>query len=173
MYTPPQDDETMDQTPEQRTGPRYRPARSYNSSRSYYYSDEHPEVPKVKRASLGLDETDGRGVRAPKDAAGLTSTGKVAHVERTQPRPSAIRGTRPVPSSRIRSNRNERPSPRPSSYHHKAPRPRIYDEDLLDTLEEHTGHTEAAPRTATKIMVAHRRRSTIATVYEPPSGPSA
>ncbi|HEY5002851.1 MAG TPA: D-alanyl-D-alanine carboxypeptidase family protein [Ktedonobacteraceae bacterium] len=175
MYTPPQDDETMDQTPERRTGPGYRPARSYNSSRSYYYSDEHPEVPKVKRASLGLDETDARGVRAPKDAAaaGQTSTEKVVRTERTQPRPPSVRGIRPAPSSRTRNNRSERPSPRPSSYHHKAPRARIYDEDLLDTLEEHTGHTEAAPRTATKIMVAHRRRSTISTVYEPPSGPSA
>src|SRR5450432_3353047 len=101
MYTPPQDDETMDQTSERRTGPGYRPARSYNSSRSYYYSDEHPEVPKVKRASLGLDEIDARGVRAPKDAAaGQTSTEKVARVERTQPRSPSVRGIRPAPSSR-------------------------------------------------------------------------
>jgi D-alanyl-D-alanine carboxypeptidase len=173
MYTPPQDDETMDQTPEQRTGPRYRPARSYNSSRSYYYSDEHPEVPKVKRASLGLDEAEVRGTRAPKDAIRPTSTEKVARVERTQARPSSVRGTRSVPSSRTRNNHSEHPSPQPSSYHQRAPRPRIYDEDLLDTLEEHTGHTDAAPRVATKIMVAQRRRSTISTVYEPPSGPSA
>ena len=172
MYTPPEDDKTMDQTPGQRTGPRYRPARSYNSSRSYYYSDEHPEVPKVKRASLSLDEADGRGTRAPKDAVRQTSTEKVARVERT--RPSSTHGTRSAPSSQTRNNRSERPSPRPSSYQHKAPRTRIYDEDLLDdVLEEHTGHTEAAPRTATKIMVSRRHRSSISTVYEPPSGPSA
>jgi D-alanyl-D-alanine carboxypeptidase len=173
MYTPPQDDEMMDQTPEQRTGPRYRPTRSYNSSRSYYYSDEHPEVPKVKRASLGLDEVEVRGTRAPKEAVRQTSTEKVARVERTQARPSSVRGTRSAPSSRTRNNHGEHPSPQPSSYYHKAPRSRIYDEDLLDPLEEHTGYTDAAPRVATKIMVAQRRRSTISTVYEPPSGPSA
>jgi D-alanyl-D-alanine carboxypeptidase len=171
MYTPPEDDETIDQTPRQRTGPRYRPARSYNSSHAYNYSDEHPEVPRVKRASLSVDEADAGGSREPKDATRLTSTEKVARVGRTQPRPQSVRGTRPASSSRTRNNRSS--SPHPASYQHKAPRPRIYSEDLLDALEEHTRHTETAPRTATKIMVTHRRRSTLSTVYEPPSGPSA
>lgn len=181
---PPHDDETIDQTPEhysQRTGPRYRPARSYSSSRSYYYSDEHPEVPKVKRASLGLDEADAqvpsprKSTRNAKEASQLTYDAKVARPERTLQRSSSpsARAIRPAPSARSRNNPGEQAYSRPSSYHHKVPRTRIYDEDLLDAFEEHTGHPDAAPRAATKIMVAQRRRSTISTVYEPPSNPSA
>jgi D-alanyl-D-alanine carboxypeptidase len=177
-----QDDEIIDQTSEyysQRTGPRYRPARSYSSSRSYYYSDEHPEVPKVRRASLGVDEADAqttsprKSARSPKDAARRPSTEKVARVERTPHRPSSPSmqgGTRPAPSARARNNRSKQAYSHPSSYHHKVSR---YDEDLLGAFEEHTGQTDAAPRTATKIMVAQRHRSTISTVYEPPSRPSA
>ena len=133
----------------------------------------------MKRASLSLDEANiqvpsrRKSTRNAKDAA--TYTEKVARVKRTRQQSSSpsTRSARPAPSARTRNNRSEQAYLRPSSYHHNVPRTSIYDEDLLNAFEEHTEHTEVAPRTATKIMVSHRHRSTISTVYEPPSRPSA
>ncbi len=167
MHTPPpQDDETIDQTP-RRFSPRHRPMRSY-------YSDEHPEVPRVKRASLGLDEADlqvtstKKGARSAKATTRLSSTEKVERVERPLRRSSSpsTRGTRATSPSPTRNKRVEQPSYHSSSYQ-KMPRTRVYEEDFLDAFEE-----DAAPRPVTKIMVAHRRGSTISTVYEPPTGAS-
>ncbi|MBV9259053.1 MAG: D-alanyl-D-alanine carboxypeptidase, partial [Ktedonobacteraceae bacterium] len=183
MHTPPpQDDETIDQTSGpyfHRAGPRYRPARSYSSSRSYH-SDEHPEVPRVKRASLGFDETDlstsltRNGAQRANATSRLSSTEKVERVKRPLRRPSSpsARGSRLAPPARTRNKRVEQPARRPYSYE-KILHSRVYEEDFLDALEEDSGQTDAAPRATTKIMVAQRRRSTISTVYEPPTGPSA
>jgi D-alanyl-D-alanine carboxypeptidase len=52
------------------------------------------------------------------------------------------------------------------------PRARVYEEDFLDAFEENAEHTDASPHPTTKIMVAHRRRSAVSTVYEPPTGAS-
>ncbi len=182
MHTPPpDDDETIDQTPEHfsaRTGPHYRPARSYHSSRSYY-SDEHPEVPRVRRASLGLDEADLQGTSTKKATRStnatlrLSSTEKAERVERPLRRPSSpsARGTRPASSSPTRNKHVEQHSRRPSSYE-KLPHRRVYEEDSLAAFDEDSGQMDAAPRSTTKIMVAQRRRSAISTVYEPPTGAS-
>jgi D-alanyl-D-alanine carboxypeptidase len=181
MYTPPpEDDETRDQTPAY-VAPRYRSARSSYSSRSYH-NDEHPEVPRVKRASLGVDETERRAVdpkKSTRSANGATrqsSSEKGERLERPVRRPSspAARGTQPT--APVRNKRVEQPSPRPSSYPRK-PRPPLYEEDFQeDFQEDYDGESEymdAVPRPQTKIMVAQRRKSSISTVYEPPSGGSA
>ncbi|HEV2659099.1 MAG TPA: serine hydrolase, partial [Ktedonobacteraceae bacterium] len=39
--------------------------------------------------------------------------------------------------------------------------------DFFESFDEHTEQTEAAPHTASRIMVAQRRRPSISTVYEP------
>ena len=182
MHTPPpHDDDTIDQTPEQfsqRTG-RYRSTRSSHSSRSYH-SDEHPEVPRVKRASLSLDEANlqatsaKNATRSPKTAPRQSSTAKVERVERPLRRPStpSARGTQRTSSLPNRNNRVEQLPYRPASYY-KTPRTYEYEEEFLDGFEEDSEYPDAAPHPSTKIMVTHRRKSSISTVYEPPSGGSA
>lgn len=180
MHTPPpEDDETIDQTPEysaQRT--RYRPVRPSHSSRSYY-SDEHPEIPRVKRASLGVDEAERRaapekGGRGTKGTTRLSSTEKVVRIERPVRRPSSptARSTQSTSSPQYRNKRQDRPvSPasHPSSYQ-KTSR---YEEEYAEDFDEYSESMAAVPHTQTKIMVAQRRKSSISTVYEPPSGGSA
>src|SRR6266487_765001 len=183
--TPPYEDET-DETPRHIKHPiqrhkgeaRYRPARSYYYSRPYY-SDEHPEVPKVKRASLHVDAEECPPVstekvrRITKKAPSSEPTTQLKCTERDQRGPSSISRTaraektsyRPATHPSYRSNRIKEPPLRSSSPENIS-RARPYEEDFFADFEENTEHTEAAPHT--KIMVAQRRRSSISTVYEPP-----
>lgn len=181
MHTPPpDDDETLDQTPEYfAQQPRYRSARPSPSPRPYHI-DEHPEVPRAKRASLHVEQTERRATEPKKSTRNtntttrLSSTEKIARGERSVRRPTspAARGMQPTASPQTRHKRYEQPSPRPASYQ-KTARARTYEEDFQEDFAEDSEHMDAMPRSQTKIMVAQRRRSNVSTVYEPPSGGSA
>ncbi len=189
----PHDDET-DQTPRHSkhsarrhdVEPRYTPTHSYYYSRPYH-SDEHPEVPRVKRASRQANAED----------ASHVSTEKVRHI--TKKSPSAATHSRRLEkerrdaSSKLEMPRGERtpyrqppqtPGTPPARGRYieeipsrssisSMPRVRAYREDnFFESFEEDTGHKEAAPYTQDRIIVAQGRHSAISRVYEPPSSVS-
>ncbi len=144
---------------------RYRPTRSYYYSRPYH-SDEHPEVPRVKRASLGA----GAENTAP------VSTGKIRRITKKAPGAEAATRSRRLERERhstsspseARDRRGEELPTRSSSID-RIERVRTYREEaFFEDFEENTEHTKA--HTSTRIMVTQRQRPVVSTVYEPLPG---
>lgn len=177
----PHDDET-DQTPRHTkhsarrhdAEPRYRPTHAYYYAQPYH-KDEHPEVPRVKRASRQAEDVPPlstekvRRVSSKKASSADTRSRRFERERHGAASPSeALRDDRvPYRQAPMERNRHFEDLPTRSSTD-KMPRVRTsHEDDFFESFEEDTGHTETAPHTSSKIMVTQRRRPSISTVYEP------
>ncbi|MDQ2887660.1 MAG: serine hydrolase [Chloroflexota bacterium] len=177
----PHDDET-DQTPRHTkhsarrhdVEPRYRPTHPYYYARSY--NDEHPEIPRVKRASLQVGGDDVPPLSTEKVRR---ATKKASPAEARSQRLERERRGTASPSVAPRSERSpyRQPPTERARYIANLPTEAATDrmrrvstsaeDDFFAGFDEHTEQTEAAPHTASRIMVTQRRRPSISTVYEP------
>ncbi len=142
--TPPEEDEQSEDSqtsyPTQQRNTVKRPRKQQAS----YHSDEHPEIPKVRRASLYLEQKDLSPAPAEK--------------QEPAPPPTTMKQARalPPPVSKRARVLPTTPSKRISSSTSQKTRVERIEEDE----QEQNKRTQSS-----KILVAQRRRST---VYEPP-----